>query len=97
MPFVSESPAVSATTNSDYTPISCTFHDRLEDYSVRGSTIPVQFMENGVLVETEAQIIDVFAKDGADFAKLALINGTEVVVRLDRLLAVNGFELPPAC
>ena len=43
------------------------------------------------------QIADVYAKDGADFAKLRLTSGSEVVVRLDRLLSVNGFDLPTAC
>lgn len=83
--------------NADYSPISCTFHDRLEDYSIRGSLLPVRYLENGELVETQARIADVFAKDGADFAKLTLTDKTEVLVRLDRLLSVNGFELPTVC
>ena len=52
---------------------------------------------NDELVEAKAQIADVYAKDGADFAKLRLTSGSEVVVRLDRLLSVNGFDLPTAC
>ena len=84
-------------TNKDYTPISCSFHDRLEDYSIRGSTIEVRFLQDDELVETQARIADVFAKNGADFAILALTDGTEVMVRLDRLLSVNGFDLPTAC
>ena len=83
--------------NEDYVPISCTFHDRLEDYAVRGSVIPVRFMKDGNLTETDASISDVFAKGGADFAKLKLSSGEEVLVRLDRLLAVNGFDLPSSC
>jgi len=88
---------LTATINEDYIPISCTFHDRLEDYSIRASTIDVRFLENDELVEAKAQIADVYAKDGADFAKLRLTSGSEVVVRLDRLLSVNGFDLPTAC
>jgi len=83
--------------NSDYIPISCSFHDRLEDYSIRGATIPIMYGENDRIIRVVARIEDVFARDGADYAKLISTEGTEVLVRLDRLLAVNGFKMPIAC
>ena len=88
---------VSSNLNSDYVPINCTFHDRLEDYAVRGSVVPICLIENDANIEIEARIKDVFAKNGADFAKLELTDGTEKLIRLDRLVTVNGFDLPPSC
>ncbi|MDA1029368.1 MAG: hypothetical protein O3B41_10000 [Bacteroidetes bacterium] len=83
--------------NADYHPINCTFHDRLEDYSVRGAQVPVVFWKDQELIKAEARIDDVFAKNGADFALLAMENGSTALVRLDKLVSVNGFEMPIAC
>lgn len=83
--------------NTDYLPINCTFHDRLEDYSVRGALVHVVFWKDEELIGTEARIDDVFAKNGADFALLAMPNGSTALVRLDKLVSVNGFEMPTAC
>ena len=88
---------VSSDLNSDYVPINCAFHDRLEDYAIRGSVVPICLIENDTKIEIDARIKDVFAKNGADFAKLELMDGTEKLIRLDRLLTVNGFELPTSC
>ena len=66
-------------------------------HSIFSSSLHIGGLENDELVEAKAQIADVYAKDGADFAKLRLTSGSEVVVRLDRLLSVNGFDLPTAC
>jgi transcriptional antiterminator Rof (Rho-off) len=82
--------------NADYQPISCTFHDRLEDYSLRGATLPISYFQDDILITAEARIADVLAQNGADFAILALTNGSTVLVRLDKLVSVNGFQIPMA-
>ncbi len=72
--------------NADYQPVNCTFHDRLEDYSVRGAILPITYFKDDVLITAEARIDDVFAKNGADFALLALVDGSSALVRLDKLV-----------
>ena len=88
---------MSTPSSTDYIPINCTFHDRLEDYAVRGALIPVTFIQDGVAVTKTVRIADVFAKGEADYALLKSEQGTEDLIRLDKLLSVNGFEMPVAC
>lgn len=79
---------------SDYTPIACGFHDRFEHHAVRGDTIEVEVAGEPPF---RARIADVFARGGADWAILALENGSERTVRLDRVEALGAFRSPDAC
>lgn len=71
----------------DYTLVSCDFHDELEAIATLHQVAHVIYdTEAGERTEVEDYIVDVFAKDKADFLKLQ--NGT--VIRLDRIKSVNG-------
>ena len=69
-----------------YQPVSCSFHDRLDNAAVRRRRYRVRYrLEDGRLDEVVTTIQDVFAREGAEFARL----GDGTLVRLDRL---DGIE-----
>lgn len=84
---------------SEYVPISCGFHDRLEDFAVRRTVVPVVAVRaDGSTLEFDAVITDVFARDGADWATFAPVqDSNHVTVRLDRIQSVDGIDLPTFC
>lgn len=76
-----------------YTPISCSFHDHLEHWAVRRTTVEVVWTQDGEEQRATTRIVDVYAQAGADYLKLEI--GT--VIRLDRLVSVDGMLLPDVC
>ena len=80
--------------NQPYQPISCSFYDDLEVWSMRKTLCSIEFHDaNGIPQTVETTIADVFANSGEEFIKLA--DGQ--LVRLDRLIGVNGKALPKSC
>ena len=75
-----------------YTPISCSFYDRLEAWAVRREHVEIQFRRNDsdTIQLVSGVIADVFSKDNAEY----LIVSTGEKIRLDRLVAVNNIPLP---
>lgn len=72
--------------HNEYRPIDCGVHDRLESYATLGSVCSVSFVDSaGSERSTSGRIVDVFARDGAEYLRLE--DGTEV--RLDRLRTVQ--------
>ncbi len=76
-----------------YQPISCTFHDRLEDWAIRRAPVEIVWLEGDIQQTETDRIADVFAKDGADH--LRLDSGT--TIRLDHLISVDGNPLTDDC
>jgi Rho-binding antiterminator len=80
-----------------YIPVSCEFHDRLEDLATLRKQASVSYLDDGgVQQQRDAVIKDVFAREGADY--VALSSGE--TVRMDRLVQVDGYQLadfPPDC
>jgi len=74
----------------DYSPISCEFHDRLEDLATVRKLARIRFRDRaGVLQQRDAIIADVFSSAGAEYVSL---NSGEVL-RLDQLVEVDGEKL----
>ncbi|MEL6224641.1 MAG: hypothetical protein AAFR31_18565 [Cyanobacteria bacterium J06627_8] len=72
-----------------YVPIDCGFHDRLEAWSILGQDCQILYRDaDYAVVEVTDQIVDVYAKNSADFLKLK----DDTVIRLDRLVSVNGIS-----
>jgi Rho-binding antiterminator len=70
-------------------PISCEFHDRLEDLATLRKPASVRYVDSdGEQVRTVV-IQDVFAREGAEY--LSLSSGE--LVRLDQLIEVDGLKL----
>ncbi|WP_229417366.1 hypothetical protein [Massilia sp. Root418] len=80
-----------------YIPVSCEFHDRLEDLATLRKQAGISYTgEDGALQQRSAVIKDVYARDGADYVSLS----TGETVRMDRLVEVDGYKLadfPPQC
>jgi len=86
--------------NTDYVPISCSFHDALEHHATRGDVVRVVYEGAEETHDGSFWLLDVFAKDGADWVRMLSVGEDETKafeVRLDRLQAVNGQELPRFC
>lgn len=78
----------------EYQPISCDFHDLLEDLATTRRQAQVRFLDDdGAVQHRHAGVSDVYARDGAEY--LLLSNGEQV--RLDRLLAVDKSHLSDFC
>ena len=86
--------------NTDYKPISCSFHDILESHAVRGDVVKVVWDASGVRREGSFWLLDVSAHNGADWVKMLPVGedtAKPFEVRLDRLIQVDGRELPRFC
>ena len=78
------------TERSPYHPISCEFHDRLEDLATLRKTVRIGYRdESGMEQIRDAVITDVFARGGEEFVVL----DSAEHVRLDRLIEVDGATL----
>jgi len=67
---------------SDYTPVSCEFHDRLEATATLKKECHLTYLdENNKLSEVQGQIVDVYTSDDAEWCKL----DSDKVIRLDRI------------
>lgn len=78
------------TERSPYHPISCEFHDRLEDLATLRKTVRIGYRdESGMEHVRDALITDVFARNGEEF----VILDSARHVRLDRLIEVDGARL----
>ncbi|MBD2018752.1 hypothetical protein H6F43_00960 [Leptolyngbya sp. FACHB-36] len=70
-----------------YTPVSCDFHDELEAIATLRQSCQIVYRDSAnETVEAQSRIVDVYAKDHADYVKLE--DGT--VIRLDLVVSVNG-------
>lgn len=73
-----------------YHPISCEFHDRLEDLATLRKSARIDFRdENGRVQRRDAVITDVFARSGEEY----LTMGSGEMIRLDQLVEVDGARL----
>ncbi len=67
---------------SDYTPKSCELYDCLEAIATLKKECHLNYFDdNGKLIEVRGQIVDVYARDNADWCKFS--DDTEV--RLDKI------------
>ena len=77
-------------TDTGYRPIDCEFHSRLEDIATLRKQAHILYRDEiGVLQELDAEIRDVYAKNGEEFMLLA----TGATLRLDQLVEVDGEKL----
>jgi Rho-binding antiterminator len=72
---------------SDYTPVSCDLHDKLEAIATLHRTSQITYRnEADETVKVESKIVDIYAHEGADYCKLE----NDTVIRLDRLDALEA-------
>ncbi|RPE08217.1 hypothetical protein EGT74_14225 [Chitinophaga lutea] len=82
------------TPEKQYQPIDCNYYDRLEAWATMQTLCVLSFHdEDGHPQEVTARITNLYTLNKAEY--LQLDNG--LVLRLDRLLSVNGIPLPGVC
>ncbi|WP_354686563.1 hypothetical protein [Cupriavidus necator] len=78
------------TSTPQYHPISCEFHDRLEDLATVRRPAQIRYRDSdGTPQQRTAAITDVFSQGGAEY--LTLKSGE--TLRLDQLVEVDGEKL----
>lgn len=80
-------------TQSDmYRPIDCGVHDELLARATLGRPAEIVYVDDdGAEKTVQDRIVDVFARNRAEFLRLAC--GLEI--RLDKLVALDGTPIPP--
>lgn len=77
-----------------YIPIDCNYYDRLLDVITRRQEALLVYTNlEKVPIAVTTKFFDIYTKEGEEFLQLA--NGT--VIRLDRIVSLNGIEVPKAC
>lgn len=77
-----------------YIPPACSFTDYLEAAAVLHQVARIVYLdETNQRQEVQAKVIDIYAKDGADWCKLD--NGT--IIRLDRIEQFNDNKNEGTC
>lgn len=79
-------------TTAPYSPIDCSFHDRLEHHAVLGRVVRVVYRDENHADGrvAEAVIRDVFAQDCADWVQLVTEDSQTFTIRADAILSVDG-------
>ncbi len=76
-----------------YHSIRCSYYDQLEAYATKRTHCAVVYRVDEQEKTSEGIIVDLFAKDGAEYLKLN--NG--IVIRLDQLISINGVPVSNVC
>ena len=76
--------------NATYVPISCEFHDLLEDLATTRQAAHIRFTDaEGVAHTRHTTVADVYARHGAEY----VVIGTQETLRLDQLVSVGDAKL----
>ena len=77
-----------------YVPIDCNFYDEIEILAMRKSKSTVVYLsEKDEQTTIEGVIKNVFAKNKEEFLEME----SGLIFRLDRLISLDGKEVPGAC
>ena len=80
--------------NQPYQPINCGFYDELEILAMHKSNCTIEFRtDDNQTTSVEDVIVNVYSKNKEEFLEL---RGGQII-RLDRLIRVNGKSLPDSC
>lgn len=79
---------------ADYQPIDCNFYDELTLFILRKKSVEIRFAnQNGQEERIQEKIMDIFTREGAEFLRTE----SELEIRLDFLLSVDGQAVSSAC
>jgi Rho-binding antiterminator len=79
--------------STKYQNISCSYYDQVEAYATKKTQCSVIYNADDLEKTSDGIIVDLFAKDGAEYLKLN--NG--IVIRLDQLISINGVPVSNIC
>ena len=71
-----------------YQPISCDYHDQLEEAALHRKQIELEFELEGVPQKERGTIADVFTRQGAEFVKFVAPSGA-LEIRLDQIISMK--------
>ena len=75
--------------SSEYRPIACGLHDRLEALATTGGVVQIVIRSSdGARRTLEDRLVDVFAREGEEFVR----TGAGELIRLDHLESVDGVK-----
>ena len=76
---------------SDYVPIACAEHERLEFAVLRRQRLHLEFRDekNALTFSRNVLPIDVETRDGAEWLSFRAEDGAESVIRLDRIVSAK--------
>lgn len=78
---------------TDYIPINCHYYDVLELIAMRRRTVEIRYQDQAQQEQVaHSHIEDLWATHGEEFMRLS----DQTVIRLDRLISVDGQEKPAA-
>jgi Rho-binding antiterminator len=72
-----------------YQPVSCDYHDQLEEAAMHKKRIELEFDLEGVTQRETGTIADVFTSNGAEFVKFDSGGGDPVDIRLDHIISMR--------
>ena len=80
--------------DNQYVPINCSYYDELEILAMHKQACTIEYFDDEQTTKSaDGVIADVFSKEKQEFLKL----DSGEVIRLDRLISVNGKPLPGQC
>lgn len=78
---------------NDYVPIDCDQHSVLEVLAMRRTSVVAQFtLGEGPRVSAEGAVMDVLAREGAEYLILLDQAGQELAIRLDQLQGLSATD-----
>jgi len=71
-----------------YQPVSCDYHDVLEQAAMHNKRVELEFDLDGVIQREMGTIADVFTSDGAEYVKFDAAGGA-MDIRLDHIISMR--------
>jgi len=71
-----------------YQPVSCDYHDQLEEAAMHHQRVELEFDLDGVTQREAGTIADVFTSNGAEYVKFEAPEGA-VEIRLDHIISMR--------
>jgi Rho-binding antiterminator len=71
-----------------YQPISCDYHDLLEEAALHRKRVELEFELEGVPQKERGTIADVYTYQGAEFVKFVAPSGP-IEIRLDKIISMR--------
>jgi transcriptional antiterminator Rof (Rho-off) len=76
-------------TEQRYEPVSCDYHDQLEEAAMHKKRVELEFDLEGVTQKESGTISDVYTADGGEFVKFVTDGSGPVEIRLDQIIAMK--------
>ena len=76
-------------TEERYEPVSCDYHDQLEEAAMHKKRVELEFDLEGVTQKERGTISDVFTAHGGEFVKFDTDGSGPLEIRLDQIIAMK--------